>query len=149
MSDCCSKHNAKDRSVCPECNADCAPVKLRTLYHQIRFPENQKLTPDDYYFCSDKDCSTAYFSSDGICISKSLLVNRQTVQNDTLCYCFDISSACYLAALRSHTAGQIKDFVVQRTQSSECACEIRNPSGKCCLAKFNHLENEYKQANLP
>jgi len=142
MSDCCSKQNAKDTFACPECDTDCAPVKLRTLYHQIRYPENQEVIPDNYYFCPDKDCATAYFSSNGINLGKSLLLTQQSVQNNMLCYCFDISSASYLAALHKHEADQIKNFVIQRTKSAECACEIRNPSGKCCLANFKQLENE-------
>ncbi len=31
---------------------------------------------------------------------------------------------------------------MQRTKAGECACEIRNPSGQCCLANFKRLENE-------
>jgi len=115
---------------------------MRTLYHQIRFPENQALVIDDYFFCPSIQCFTAYFSVSGIIISKSLLRFQNEIQNNTICYCFDIDSDCYLSALQSNKAESIKKFVIQRTKLAECACEIRNPSGLCCLARFKLLEKE-------
>jgi hypothetical protein len=55
---------------------------------------------------------------------------------------FVIVTEQYLSALRDHRAEPLKAFVMQRTQVEECACEIRNPSGQCCLANFKRLENE-------
>ena len=142
MSNCCSKPGQKTSQACPQCNIDCKPVTMRTLYQQVRFPENQQIVADHYFFCPSRDCLTAYFSGTGNSIAKSLLITQQAIQSDTLCYCFDISSACYRSALQTHTAEPIKNFVIQRTKSAECACEIRNPSGQCCLAKFKQLEKE-------
>ena len=142
MSDCCSKPSKKPSQACPHCGIECKPVTMRTVYQQTRFPENQQLVTDSYYFCPSRHCSSAYFSSTGNSIAKSLLITQQAIQNDMLCYCFDISSACYRSALQTHTADAIKNFVIQRTKLAECACEIRNPSGQCCLAKFKQLEKE-------
>jgi hypothetical protein len=113
---------------------------MRTLYHQVRFPENQALITDSYYFCPVKTCPIAYFSNAGNTISKQYLRSYQAIQSDTLCYCFDIDTEQYLSALKDQRAEPIKTFVMQRTQAEECACEIRNPSSQCCLANFKHLE---------
>jgi len=113
---------------------------MPTLYHQVRFPENQTLITDSYFFCPSKTCAVGYFSSAGNLIDKQQLRCYQTIQNDALCYCFDIGTKQYLAALKAHCAEPIKDFVMQRTKVGECACEIRNPSGQCCLANFKYLE---------
>ncbi|MGZ4960840.1 MAG: hypothetical protein ACXV7J_16505 [Methylomonas sp.] len=90
---------------------------MPTLYHQVRFPENQALITDGYYFVQQDmpDC---------------LLFQRRA-----------IFIGCQTALKRSR-AGPIKAFVMQRTQARECACEIRNPSGQCCLVNFKRLENE-------
>ena len=148
MSDCCSKPKQITSLACPQCGSDCKLVTMRTLYHQVRFPENQQLTTDDYYFCPSRHCSTAYFSSAGNILSKSLLITQQALQNDALCFCFDINSASYLSALQTQNANSIKNFVIERTKLAECACEIRNPSGQCCLAKFKQLEKEYAAISL-
>jgi len=31
---------------------------------------------------------------------------------------------------------RLKDFVVEQTKADVCACDIRNPSGRCCLKDF-------------
>jgi hypothetical protein len=141
MSDCCCPNApAKTTQDCPECGSACKSVGMPTLYHQVRFPENQRIASDTYYFCPSKQCSTAYFSIAGNSIPKQHLRTCQEIQNDKLCYCFDIDADLYLSAISADHAESIKDFVIQRTKSGECACEFRNPSGQCCLAKFKHFD---------
>ncbi|MEQ1560432.1 MAG: hypothetical protein ABL933_16040 [Methyloglobulus sp.] len=141
MSDCCSgSHSKPTKQPCPQCGSACKHVEMRTLYHQVQFPENQGVPLDTYYFCSTKECPTGYFSITGNSVPKQHLKMRQEIQKDTLCYCFDIDAADYLTALRINNAEAIKNFVMQRTKSGQCACELRNPSGQCCLTKFKHLE---------
>jgi Zinc binding domain len=141
MSDCCSGSHLKPATqACPQCDIACKNVEMRTLYHQVRFPENQQIIADTYYFCPAKNCATAYFSVAGNSAPKQHLRTHQDIQSDKLCYCFDIDAADYLTALNTNHAEPIKNFVMQRTKSGECACELRNPSGQCCLAKFKHLE---------
>jgi hypothetical protein len=143
MSDCCCPSTStKTKQICPECGATCKSVGIPTLYHQVRFPENQSIVIDTYYFCPAKTCSIAYFSSTDNIIPKQLLRSYQAIQNDAICYCFDINAEQYLSALKDRRAEPIKAFVTQRTKAGECACEIRNPSGLCCLANFKRFENE-------
>lgn len=140
MSECCAGSSTKASiQSCPQCGTACKSVELLTLYHQIRFPENQAIVSGMYYFCPNKDCATAYFSNTGKNIPKQHLTTHQDLQNDKLCYCFDIDAADYQAALNSNQAEAIKNFVIEKTKSGECACEIRNPSGQCCLSKFKQL----------
>lgn len=141
MSDCCG--STKTKQICPECGASCKSVGMPTLYHQVRFPENQSIVTDSYYFCPAKTCRIAYFSNADNTIPKQHLRSHQAIQNDALCYCFDINAEQYLSALKDGRAEPIKAFVMQRTQARECACEIRNPSGQCCLANFKNLEKSH------
>ncbi|WNB75935.1 MULTISPECIES: putative iron-sulfur cluster-binding metallochaperone [Methylomonas] len=143
MSDCCCQNTStKTKQICSECGSTCKSVGMSTLYHQVRFPENQSIITDSYYFCPAKTCPVGYFSSAANIIPKQHLRSYQAIQNDELCYCFDIDAEQYLSALKVQRAEPIKDFVMQRTKAGECACEIRNPSGQCCLANFKRLENE-------
>ena len=142
MSHCCSgSHSKPATQACPQCDTACKSVEMPTLYHQVRFPENLDTISDTYYFCPTKDCSIGYFSIVGHRVPKPQLRTHQDIQKDTLCFCFDINAADYLTALSTNHAETIKNFVIQRTKLGECACEIRNPSGQCCLGKFKYLEN--------
>ena len=139
---CCDKSIEKPKIValCPKCGLSCKAVAMRTLYHQVKFPENLKIVQDHYYFCRDKNCSIAYFSSSGQLIVKQDLRTLAEIENAKLCYCFDIDSADYTQALKSGSAEQIKAFVLQKTKAADCACAVQNPSGLCCLADFKRLE---------
>ena len=144
MSNCCSNHSStSSRQDCPDCESRCKSVGMQTLLHNVRFPDNQRLHDDSYYYCPSADCDTAYFTEAGGRIAKQKLRIQEQIHQGWLCYCFDISEQQYLAALRSGTADAIKNFVIRHTESGTCACEIRNPSGHCCLAKFKNLERQY------
>jgi Zinc binding domain len=144
MSHCCSgSHSKPATQACPQCDTACKSVEMPTLYHQVRFPENQNIISDTYYFCPAKDCSTGYFSIAGHSVPKPQLRTHQNIQKNTICYCFDIDAKDYLTALSTKNAETIKNFVIKRTKSGECACKLRNPSGLCCLAEFKYLEKEY------
>ncbi|MDP2903400.1 MAG: hypothetical protein Q8N96_09885 [Methylovulum sp.] len=141
MSSCCSNHATKIiTGMCPQCGESCKSVEHKTLYHQVKFPENQAVFQETYYFCPAKDCSVGYFSSTGHIIAKQSLRTYQEIEDDKLCYCFDINTEQYLSALTANNAEPIKNFVIQKTKSGDCACEIKNPSGQCCLANFKMLE---------
>jgi hypothetical protein len=141
MSNCCSNYSAKiTTATCPKCGVFCKRVENKTLYHQVKFPENSALSADKYYFCPSKECTVGYFSGNGHIISKQHLRTYQEIKDDKLCYCFDINADHYLSVLHTNNADAIKNFVIQRTKSGDCACDIKNPSGQCCLAKFKISE---------
>lgn len=140
MSSCCSNHATKIiTGICPQCGESCKSVEHKTLYHQVKFPENQTILEDKYYFCAVKNCTVGYFSSTEHIIPKQSLRTYQEIEEDKLCYCFDINTKQYLSALKANNAEKIKNFVIQKTKSGDCACDVKNPSGQCCLAKFKPL----------
>jgi len=112
------------------------------MLQQVQFPDNQNLAAGDYGFCANIDCKAGYFSSSA-CIPKSKLRAFKSNQDVMLCHCFDISESTYQAALSNATAEAIKSFVVQQTKAGLCACESRNPSGRCCLADFRRMEKAH------
>lgn len=148
MSECCSNTPSKiTEQDCPQCGISCKSVSIKTLYHQVKFPNNQSINSGGYYYCPVKACAAGYFSTDGRMIPKQQLKSAQNIQDDMLCYCFDISEAQYRLALQANNAESIKHFVIEQTRSGTCACEIRNPSGQCCLAKFKQIEREFAHCN--
>jgi hypothetical protein len=113
---------------------------MKTIFHQVRFPNVLDIETDSYYYCSDKTCSVGYFSQQGKIIAKNQLRAFTDLKNDKLCYCFDINLEQYVNSLKDGTAVTIKNFVIQKTKAGDCAYETRNPSGQCCLASFKQLE---------
>jgi len=112
------------------------------MLHQVQFPDNQSISENGYAFCSNRDCTTGYFSVSDMIPKASLRVFRYD-QEAMLCHCFDISESVYRIALGDGTAEAMKAFVVQQTKDGLCACESRNPSGRCCLASFKQMEKAH------
>jgi len=112
------------------------------MLHQIQAPQNQQIHAGDYAFCANRTCSTGYVSLHEV-IPKSELRVFQPGQPAMLCHCFDISESAYRAALQAGRSERIKSFVVEQTKEKLCACESRNPSGRCCLAEFKHREKAH------
>lgn len=136
MSSCC-KTPAENiaHQNCPECGIACLSVAMKTIWHQVQYPDNQYIPVGDYAYCANPKCLVAYFSLLKR-IPKSNLNVFKGGQDAMLCYCFDISTGAYQCAIQTNESVAIKAFVVQQTKAGICACDIKNPSGRCCLGDF-------------
>lgn len=140
MFNCCANNSPEPKNQnCPQCGARCKSVALKTFWHNLKFPDYLSTPADTYYFCPSEHCQVGYFSSTSV-IAKHALKAHPQIQQGWLCYCFDLSEAQYRSALKTGSAETIKNFIIQQTKSGSCACEIKNPSGQCCLAKIKDIE---------
>ena len=145
MGSCCSsnsvdvKTEAKQTAPCPCCGASAKPVGRVTLIQQVIAPLNQQLPPDGF-FCASAKCNTVYFFDGGSVIEshqvRSEVGQKSTKADRPICYCFDINLSIVMEESEKTGASASKAFVVEQTKLKNCACEIRNPSGKCCLKEF-------------
>ncbi len=140
MSDCCLSSNTpkkprKSRKhYCPVSGKEHSIVSSTTICHHLKEPWNWKAKDQTYYFCSDPKCEVVYFGEDDSTILKPALRMPVGIKSDSsdrlLCYCYGVTLQDVLAK------PEVRDFVVNETKGKNCACEIRNPSGRCCLKDF-------------
>ena len=146
MGNCCLpgseevRADAKQVAQCPSCGAAAKPVARITLMHQVVAPLNQKLPSDAFFFCSGAACKAVYFSEGGVVIDSSQVrwaVGQKSTDADRMiCYCFGVTHSGVMEEIEQTGCSCSKTFVVEQTRLKNCACEIRNPSGKCCLREF-------------
>ncbi len=109
-----------------------------TVLHQLQRPWEQSPQTGSVYFCSSAGCDLVYFDAQGLRITGELLRQpvgqKQTGEARVLCYCFGVSLGDWLQN------PSVRAFVMTQTKAGVCACEIRNPSGRCCLGDFPKLE---------
>jgi len=109
-------------------------VSIVTIAHHIKEPWNWKNKEQGYYFCDDPECDVVYFGQDNSIIQKQQLRTpvgiKQKSEESLICYCFGVNRH------EASTNIKAKTFVIKNTKNHTCACEIRNPSGKCCLKDF-------------
>ncbi len=99
----------------------------------------------EYRFCSDPDCPTVYYSVDGLQTFDEPALREKVYQkhlNDPevfVCYCFRHT----LGNIRLEIEREDKSHVVEEInagiRAGQCACDIRNPQGSCCLGNVRGL----------
>ena len=104
------------------------------MIHQLRHPWEMALAEKSYYYCDDPACRIIYFDEDDETITIDQLRTPVGVKSDdadaTICYCFGVSKSDAIADPSA------KSYVVAQTKNNLCACEARNPFGRCCLKDF-------------
>jgi hypothetical protein len=120
-----------NKSPCPHCGQSCADVSPRTIRHHIRQAWQWVAESDRYFYCGNPACAVVYFGADGSIIPQTRLRTpdaKQATADALICHCFGITVS---DAKQSQAA---RDFALTQTRERQCACEVRNPSGRCCLA---------------
>ncbi|MCJ8312597.1 MAG: hypothetical protein HRU38_09975 [Saccharospirillaceae bacterium] len=139
MSACCPTPK-NDHLPCPSCFQHNKTLSDDTLFHQLCSPHNQLIKIQTFYFCANPNCKIVYYGNEGDSYTQEdcrwLVGQKQTSTSKMICYCFDITQQVLLDELKTDKKGDIKKFVITQTKAKRCACEIRNPSGRCCLIDF-------------
>lgn len=138
MSECCSPSDNLNRIPrkhrCPVNGKEYTEVSSRTIVHHIKEPWKLENKEQGYYFCDDPECDVVYFGQDDSIIGKQNLRTtvgvKQNTEESLVCYCFGVNRQ------EAATNSAAKAFVLKNTKNDTCACEIRNPSGRCCLKDF-------------
>lgn len=143
MSDCCETTNTEDevnlkklprKSNCPVNEQKYIEVDKKTILQHIKSPWQNKLEEEKYYFCDDPECDVVYFSLEGAVINKielrTIVGKKDNSDESLVCYCFGVSKK------NAKNNQELKNYVTQQTKEHNCACEVRNPSGRCCLKDF-------------
>jgi CopZ-like zinc binding protein len=140
-----SKQNSgtAKKANCPKCGYDQRSVSYQTVLHHIVHPDNRSLNDQAYYFCDSAECSVIYFSNNDLVFTQDQVresVGQKTTNSmRTVCYCFDVTAKQVIDELTTTGHSVSKEFVSAQTKAKNCACDIRNPSGRCCLVNFPKL----------
>jgi len=141
--DCCS--GVQSNSSCPLCNERKQSVTVRTLKHWLQASLVPFVGEGPYYFCGTKDCPIVYFSGDhSIQYTKKQLRDRITSKEvsgpHTLCYCFGVSEEMISEEIQMSDQSTFSSWIEKEVKNGVCACEVRSPTGRCCLSEIKKTE---------
>jgi len=92
-----------------------------------------------YYFCDTSDCEVVYFALDAEAPRfrrEDLMVRvgaKETADPIPICYCFGFTRQDIWDEIRSTGKSTVAERITTEVKAGHCACEVKNPSGKCCL----------------
>lgn len=123
---------------CPVNGGRCKQVEILTVKSLVRqLPLGMPNT--EYYFCDSAECEVVYFPLDPRAPSfrrGDLLVRvgaKETEGPLPICYCFGFTRQDIWDEIRSTGKSTVAQRISAEVEAGRCACEVKNPSGKCCL----------------
>lgn len=152
MSDCCTVPNLKapvsSGEHCPTCGAKGKAVDTQTVKSFLALSLDV-LGPTDYRFCRSADCPVVYFADGGQTFHETDLrerVHQKAPQEDDVfvCYCFRHTPGGIRAELIETGASTVVERTTAGVQAGQCACDIRNPQGSCCLGNVRAVVKRVK-----
>ncbi len=150
----CETPATPDRAPCPNCRKPGKSVDAITLKAMLAVPLTELRTVE-YRFCRTPDCPTVYFSVDakqqfGEDALREQVHEKHPEADDVfVCYCFRHSPATIRAELLATSVTTVVDSVTAGVRAEQCACEIRNPQGSCCLGNVRAIVGRIEAEQEP
>lgn len=135
----------KDARDCPRCGKRGSSVERLTVAALTTgiVPANQR-----YWLCRRRDCEAVYFGEDATVITAADMTVapgfKSKATDALVCYCFQHRRGDLEAELAAGGETTISDRISAEVRKGNCACEVRNPSGKCCLGEVQRATEEIR-----
>jgi hypothetical protein len=130
-------------SNCPACGQKGKPVQGQTVKALLSV-SLRGVRDVQYLFCRSQACPVVYYSVDGRQrysvdqVRERVYQKEPAAANVFVCYCF------------RHTVGEVRSAAPAEQSSiladintgigaDQCACDLRNPQGSCCLGNVRAL----------
>jgi DNA-binding transcriptional MerR regulator len=133
----------QQRQACPACGRPGKAVGLATVRAQLAI-NLRSVTGEAYCFCATAGCPVVYFTPDGSQqfttdqLREAVFQKAPTDPAALVCYCFQHSLGAIQEADAS-TQAQIFADITAGVQAGQCACDMRNPQGACCLGNVRRV----------
>lgn len=154
MSNCCAANHLQSNAArCPQSGSAGSAVNLETVKALLTETALGRLEPSDYRFCADARCDVVYFNAAGSRFNtKDVRVpvwQKLPHGNRLLCYCFGESEATIQAEIDMTGRSTAVERIRQHIAAGRCACETRNPKGRCCLGDLIAAAKRAAAAMMP
>jgi hypothetical protein len=134
--DCCKPAPSGEGETCPVCGQEGLPVGYRTV---AALTLGSVPARGSYRLCRTRPCAVVYFGADGTprrgadvrFVPAAKVEGPEAV---LVCFCLLHRRSELGSEGREEGASPLVDIIVGQIRNSGCACEVRNPSGRCCLA---------------
>ncbi len=152
MTDCCavpgstescdivvSHADAKTETRCSACGTEGRPVERQTVLHHLRHEHLERVGDQAFRFCGDQQCPVVYYGDRGTRFSvdeaRELVGAKVIGDARPICYCFGFTEGDAREEIVHMGKSTIPATVSGLIKARMCACEVRNPSGACCLGE--------------
>lgn len=131
------------KNICPECGQKGKPVDTATVKAQLSVSLRQ-IGHIPYLFCHTRACPVVYLSSDGEQTFTIEQMRERVYQKEPdadgmhVCYCFR-HTVHEVRTASPDEQSAILDDINAGIKANQCACDLRNPQGSCCLGNVHEV----------
>ena len=141
MADCCAVETRSEQESgrCPKCDQPGRTVEPITVKALLRPAALATLSGSDHRFCSTASCPIVYFGGGEAFSSSDVsapVFQKESAGSRTVCYCFQITETDLRKEIEETGASTASAHVTAHVKAGRCACEIKNPQGRCCLGNI-------------
>ncbi len=136
-------------TACPECGQKGKPVQGQTVKALLSV-SLREVRDVEYLFCRTQTCPVVYFSPDGVQTFTVEQVRERVYQKEPdadevfVCYCFRYMAG-HVRATSPAGRAAILDDINSGINAGQCACDLRNPQGACCLGNVRGFIKRLEQ----
>ncbi|SNQ60293.1 putative iron-sulfur cluster-binding metallochaperone [Candidatus Methanoperedens nitratireducens] len=140
---CCDIKVSEDTAICKECGGKGKSVGEITLKSLVKEPVLEAIESlNGFYYCETPTCGVVYFNNEQqVYLHKEDLKIRvgikETESPIPVCYCFGWTKERIFEQIKQPGNSTAVREISARVKAGECECEIKNPSGRCCLGNVN------------
>ncbi len=156
MSDCCKLSEPAELADerCRRCGEMGRTVLRETMESLLKPEALERLFDEPHYFDRTPECDVVYFSNEaGSYFQKDELKVRvglkETESPIPLCYCFGHTAESAREEILTTGRSTVAERITAEVQAGNCSCEVKNPSGKCCLGDVKRAIDEIQQELEP
>lgn len=124
--------------ICPICKEEAKSVLAKTLNSLLKDKTKKKLDSlNGFYICKTSTCKVIYFRSNEVLTQEDLNVSvgfKEGAKKETYCYCFGWTKPKMVEDIKKHGRSTAIEDIKANMDSIGCSCEVKNPSGKCCMS---------------
>lgn len=145
---------APARAECPISKVLSRKVQKRTLEYLLKPEKVGAIENVQYYYCTDPNCKVVYFSNTTVRYFTVDDVSVKVLSKDkgddvNVCYCFNWTRARIKEEL-ARTGGSTASLqIAKEVKAGNCACDVKNPKGECCLGDVNRYVDTVRNARQP
>lgn len=134
----CFSPQPKGKLYCPKCYESAKGVLAKTLEHLLTDISKSKLDSlDGFHYCKTSTCEVIYFKEDKVLTQKDLNVVvglKEGAIPANMCYCFGWTKERMREDIDKNGTSTALENIKYNMKTIGCSCEIKNPSGYCCMA---------------
>ena len=140
-------------NACPQCGKTGKPAQRQTVSAMLSV-SLREVQSKQYLFCRTQTCPVVYFSVNGEetfmveQVRERVYQKEPEAQDVMICYCFHHTVGELLAA-SAEVRTAILDDINTGIKAEQCACDLRNPQGSCCLGNVYSMIKQLKQPAFP